>query len=200
MEDRDVTFNQIQESIVKYLLPIDTQTDFTYISHFEFKDPVNATYIITFWVQWPCISKISKMLDEYGIQDNFFEKFFFTLTYQHRSHQILKIRVAETYCHWWRGPNYSAVFKHFKKNTNNITGVKVLYLMPIVHMANCENWKEALSIFYFFLSILSYDDYRRCLPKTYVNPKVYCNYSRVLLQPQILNVNYHVKCSSDKSQ
>ena len=83
---------------------------------------------------------------------------FFKLTYQHRSHQIVKIRPAETYCHWWRGPNYSAVFKHFKKNTNIITDVKVLYLMPIVcmyiHMANCENWKEALSIFYFFLSIL----------------------------------------------
>ena len=25
-----------------------------YIVHFEFKDPVNAIYIIAFWDQWPC--------------------------------------------------------------------------------------------------------------------------------------------------
>ena len=29
-------------------------TDNIYIAHFKFKDPVNATYIITFWDQWPC--------------------------------------------------------------------------------------------------------------------------------------------------
>ena len=75
---------------------------------------------------------------------------FFTLTYQNRPHQIVEIRVAETYCHWWRGPNYSAVFKHFKKNTNSITDVKVLYLMPIVHIAN----SKGESIFYSFLSVL----------------------------------------------
>ena len=83
---------------------------------------------------------------------------FFKLTYQHRSHQIVKIRPAETYCHWWRGPNYSAVFKHFKKNTNIITDVKVLYpyaYCMYVH-THGELWKLKRSIVHllFFLSIL----------------------------------------------
>ena len=29
--------------------------DTLYLAHFDFKDPVNATFIITFWVQWTCI-------------------------------------------------------------------------------------------------------------------------------------------------
>ena len=29
-------------------------TDTFYFTHFQLEDPVNATYIITFWNQWPC--------------------------------------------------------------------------------------------------------------------------------------------------
>ena len=37
--------------------------DTFYVTYLEFKDPVNVTYIITFWVRWPCRNKLPLHLD-----------------------------------------------------------------------------------------------------------------------------------------
>ena len=51
MEDTDVTFNQIQGSTSFQMSIANEHADTFYSTHFDFKDPVNATYIIAFWVR-----------------------------------------------------------------------------------------------------------------------------------------------------
>ena len=43
VEDRNVDFNQIQGSMLKYMSIANEHTDAFHVVHFDFKDPVNAT-------------------------------------------------------------------------------------------------------------------------------------------------------------
>ena len=43
-----------------------------YFPHFEFKDFVNATYIMAFWDQTPCIRENTVFASLYGVYINYF--------------------------------------------------------------------------------------------------------------------------------
>ena len=92
-------------------------TDTFYFVHYEFKDPVNAIYIIAFWVRWPCISC---SVGRVGDRESLFILFHWLVIFVFLSNQPGWLKnswefVKKTcFCIWWTFLNIFLPFRSFK--------------------------------------------------------------------------------------
>ena len=98
-------------------------TDTIYLTHFYFKGPVNATYIMAFWDRTPCMNKL------------------FQFSYCRRingSKNLVKTHFHDNTSSKRNSPNCDPPAK--LSNNNNMTHVYTIYILPILCLKGRLKW------------------------------------------------------------